>query len=86
MTMDSVVRFATKLTPGVCSQMFLLNRWTGSGSNTQSYQVIYEIDTGVDVPPKEARAANPSRSPVEHARKRRSAVHYPVLTVLDVLN
>jgi hypothetical protein len=84
--MDSVVRFATKLTRGVCSQKFLFNRRKGSGSDILSYQVIYEIDTGVDVPPKEVRAANPSRSPVKHARKRRSAVHCPVLTVLDVLN
>ena len=66
--------------------MFLHKRWKVSVPNILSYQVIYEIDTGVDVPPKEARAANPSRSPVKHAHRRRPVVRCPVLVVLDVLN
>ncbi|KAJ5200951.1 hypothetical protein N7449_005754 [Penicillium cf. viridicatum] len=51
-----------------------------------THGMIYEIDTGVDVLPKEARAANPSKSPVKHALKRRSVVLWPALTVRDVLN
>lgn len=85
MIMNSVVRFATKLTRGVCS--FLIQQVEDrSVSNLIFYQMIYEIDIGVDVSPKEARAANPSKSPVKHAPKRRSVVLWPVLTVRDVLN
>lgn len=51
-----------------------------------SYQMIYEIDTDVDVSPKETRAADPNRSPVKPALKRKSAVLCPALAVLGVLN
>ncbi|KAJ5519468.1 hypothetical protein N7453_001890 [Penicillium expansum] len=51
-----------------------------------THGMIYEIDTDVDVSPKETRAADPNRSPVKPALKRRSAVLCPALAVLGVLN